>query len=116
MFHGCFHLLSILESTTDIQQCISIDNFNDNNSNSSLIEEQKSDNINELNDLYFDYESNDYGSIISSLENISLISKEENNYNSGIFDDKMDSIHLSSTNNKKIINMRNMFSGCFSLI
>ena len=121
MFQGCFHLLSVSESNNDIQQCISIDIFNDNNTNSSLYEEQESDNINELNDLYFDYEFNNsldfyYGSIISSFENISSISKEGNNYNSGNSDNKMDFIQVSSTNNNKIKLMERMFSGCLLLI
>ena len=121
MFHGCIHLLSVSESNNDIQQCISLDIFNDNNTNSSLYEEQESDNIYELNDLYFDYEFSNsldfyYGSIISSFENISSISKEGNNYNSGNSDNKMDFIQVSSTNNNKIKYMGRMFSGCFSLI
>ena len=121
MFHGCIHLLSVSESNNDIQQCISIDIFNDNNTNSSLYEEQESDNINELNDLYFDYEFSNsldfyYGSIISSFENISSISKEGNNYNSGNSDNKMDFIQVSSTNKNKIKYMGGMFSGCLSLI
>ena len=121
LFHGCIHLLSVSESKNDIQQYISIDIFNYNNSNSSLFEEKKSDNIIELNDLYFHYEFNNsfdlyYGCIISSLENISSISKEGNNYNSGNSDNKMDFIQVSSTNNNKIKLMEAMFYGCFSLI
>ena len=119
MFHGCIHLLSVSESNNDIQKCISIDIFNDNNSNSSLYEEQESDNINELNNIDINYEFTDsfyYGINISSFENISSISKEGNNNNSGNSDGKMDFIEASSTNNNKSKNMRGMFSGCYSLI
>ena len=123
MFHGCIHLLSVSESENDnIKQSIYIDIFNDNNSNSSLFEEQNSENINNRSiNIDINYEFNDsfdlcYGSIISSLENISSISKEVNNYNSINSDNNMDFIQVSSTNNNKIKCIRRIFSGCFSLI
>ena len=123
MFHGCIHLLSVSESENEkIKQRIYIDIFNDNNSNSSLFEEQNSENINNRSiNIDINYEFNDsfdlcYGSIISSLENISSISKEVNNYNSINSDNNMDFIQVSSTNNNKIKCIILIFSGCFSLI
>ena len=112
MFHGCFLLLSVSESH------ISIDIFNDNNFYSPFFEEQKSDNINESNNIDINYELNDsfdlyHGYNTTSFENISSISKMGNIYNFGNSDNNMDCIQILSANNNKIKYMRRMFSGCF---
>ena len=121
MFHGCIHLLSVSENKNDIQQYISIDIFNKNNSNCSSFEEQKLDNINELNSIDFNYECNDsfnlyYGCNIKSMEYISSVSKKGSNYNYGNSDNKINSKQDPPTNNNKIQYMRRLFSGCYSLI
>jgi len=122
MFHGCFHLLSVSESKIEnIQEYISQSNdiFNDNNSYSSLLDETKTkDTIEEIKII--NYENNNlfdlfYG-CISSFENISSISKNEENYNSTNIENEINCIEVSSTNKNKIKYMGRMFSGCYSLI
>ena len=112
MFHGCIHLLSVSESNNNIQQYINNNIFNDNNSNSSLFEEQISDNINELNNIDINYEFTDsfyYGSIISSFENISSISKVRNNYNSKNCKTILNCYRETSINFNKIKDISCMF-------
>ena len=122
MFHGCFHLLSVSESKIEnIQECISqsYDIFNDNNSYSSLFDETKTKDTIEENKI-INYENNNlfdlfYG-CISSFENISSISKNEENYNSTNIENEINCIQISSTNKNKIKYMKRMFSGCYSLV
>ena len=123
MFHGCFHLLSVSESKIEnIQECISppYDIFNDNNSYSSLFNEKKAKDTIEENKI-INYKLNNsfdlyYGCILSSFDNISSISKNEENYNSTNFENEINSIQVSSTNENKIKYIGGMFSGCYSLI
>ena len=123
MFHGCFHLLSVSESKIEnIQECISppYDIFNDNNSYLSLFDEKKAKDTMEENKSidYEFYNSFDlyYGCILSSFDNISSISKNEENYDSTNIENKINSIQVSSTNENKIKYIGGMFSGCYSLI
>ena len=123
MFHGCFHLLSVSESKIEnIQECISppYDIFNDNNSYSSLFNEKKAKDTIEENKI-INYKLNNsfdlyYGCILSSFDNISSISKNEENYDSTNIENKINSIQVSSTNENKIKYIGGMFSGCYSLI
>ena len=123
MFRGCFHLLSVSESKIEnIEECIfqSYDIFNDNNPYLSLFDEKKAKDTMEENKS-IDYEFNNsfdlyYGCKLSSFENISSISKNEENYNSSNVENKINSIQVSSTNKNKIKYMECMFSCCCSLI
>ena len=123
MFHGCFHLLSVSESKIEnIQECISppYDIFNDNNSYSSLFNEKKAKDTIEENKI-INYKLNNsfdlyYGCILSSFDNISSISKNEENYDSTNIENKINSKQVSSTNKNKIKYIGGMFSGCYSLI
>ena len=123
MFRGCFHLLSVSESKIEnIEECIfqSYDIFNDNNPYLSLFDEKKAkDTIEENKSIDYEfYNSFDlyYGCKLSSFENISSISKNEENYNSSNVENKINSIQVSSTNKNKIKYMECMFSCCCSLI
>ena len=123
MFRGCFHLLSVSESKIEnIEECIfqSYDIFNDNNPYLSLFDEKKAKDTMEENKSidYEFYNSFDlyYGCKLSSFENISSISKNEENYNSTNIENEINSIQVLSTNKNKIKYMRSMFSCCCSLI
>jgi len=123
MFHGCFHLLSVSESKIEnIQECISppYDIFNDNNSYLSLFDEkQTKDTIEENKSINYEFNNSFdlyYGCILSSFDNISSISKNEENYDSTNIENKINSIQVSSTNENKIKYIGGMFSGCYSLI